>query len=344
MSILKKVLAAVLMLASVASFAQSGSNAKKKVAVVGFYNVENLFDTVNDPQTNDDEFTPTGENQWTLDRYQTKLMRLSEVISKMGVNTKDLPVVVGLAEVENRKVVEDLIASGPLKGSDYGIAHFDSPDRRGIDVALIYLKSRFKPTDIRKVPFVLPDNPSFKTRDVLVVSGLLDGEPFNFVVNHWPSRRGGEEQSAGLRSNVAKVTRSVVDGILKKTPSAKVVVMGDFNDNHTDSSIVKGLCSVAQESEVNAKTLFNPMINIYKSGKGTLPYKGEWFLFDQFMLTKDAVKSAKGYRYQSAKVVDDDFLKEKEGKFAGSPFRTYAGKRYLGGYSDHFAVKLTLTK
>lgn len=310
-------------------------------ATVAFYNVENLFDTEDDPKTNDEEFTPTGANEWTPQRYAAKLKNLATVISQLG--NGGFPAVVGLAEVENRKVVEDLIATKPLASESYGIVHFDSPDARGIDVALIYLKGRFKPTKSFTVPFANPSDPKFKTRDVLVVSGRLDGEMVHFVVNHWPSRRGGDE-SATLRGGAAQVARSAVDAILKKDKDAKVIVMGDLNDNPTDESLVEGLKAKGQATDIKRDELFNPMVNIYKSGIGTLPYKGEWNLFDQLIVTPSLLKATHGYKFEFARVYSPDFIKEQDGKYAGSPFRSYAGKKYLGGYSDHFPVYMVVTK
>lgn len=314
-----------------------------KSATVAFYNVENLFDTENDPKVNDDEFTPTGANLWTLDRYAAKLKNLASVIGQIGDGKGGFPVAVGLAEVENRKVVEDLIATSPLSDAKYGIVHFDSPDIRGIDVALIYLKNRFKPVRTYAVPFVNAEDPNFKTRDVLVVSGKLDGELVHFVVNHWPSRRGGDE-SATLRGGAASNTRSAVDAILKKDPKAKVIVMGDLNDNPTDESLLKELKAKGTTNGLAKDELYNPMVSLFESGIGTLPYKGAWNLFDQFIVTQGFLNAAKGFKFDYAKVYSPEFLKEKEGKYAGNPYRTYAGKKYLGGYSDHFPVYMTISR
>lgn len=317
-----------------------------KIACIGFYNLENLYDTLNDPNKNDEEFTPEGTNKWSGDRYKKKLIALSEVISQIGSEyVKGGPMIMGFSEVENKQVVEDLINTPLLKPMNYGIAHFDSPDRRGVDVALIYQKSLFTVTNSIAVPLHMADT-SFRTRDQLVVSGIFDGEPLHIIVNHWPSRSGGEKKSAPKRNAAALLCKSIADSLTKADSNAKIIIMGDLNDDPMNKSLTTFLKAKSDQKLTNKGDLFNPMYNMYKKdGIGSLAYRDKWNLFDQIIVSYPLLGDAsKSYKFFKAYVFNKPFLMQKEGAFKGYPLRTFAGGVYLGGYSDHFPSYIFLVK
>ena len=318
-----------------------------KVGCIAFYNLENLFDTINDPKINDDEYTPDGKNSWTDERYKTKLKNMSEVISQIGDEyVKGGPVILGLSEVENKQVVEDLISTSALKSSNYGIVHYDSPDRRGIDVALIYQKDHYKVLNSTHVKLSIPDKPDFASRDQLVVYGSFDGEPLYVIVNHWPSRSGGEKKSAPLRNAAGDLCKSIVDSIQEIDKNAKIIIMGDLNDDPNDNSLLKHLKTKSDINKTDTKDLFNPMFNMLKKdGIGSLAYQDKWNLFDQIIVSGTLLGSDKTtYKFYKAKVFNKNFLLQKEGAYAGYPLRTHAGGVYMGGYSDHFPVYIFIMK
>ncbi|HAS46274.1 MAG TPA: endonuclease [Microscillaceae bacterium] len=318
------------------------AQAKYQKRCIAFYNVENLFDTVDDPEKRDEEFLPSGRKQWDADRYAKKLDKLSLVLSKLG---EEPPAVIGLCEVENKQVVEDLVKTKHLKKYNYKIVHYPSPDRRGIDVALIYRPEYFKVTSSKSYRLTDKNQPDFITRDQLLVTGEFDGDEMHLIVNHWPSRYGGKERSAPRRMLAAKLSRRVADSLLNANRNAKLIVMGDLNDNPNDPSLTQGLKAFAKRPK--GKNLYNAMAPLYKKGIGSLRYRDEWFLFDQIIVSKALVKGSKSqYRYlsKSAKVYAPEMLKQKEGRYKGYPDRTYAGRRYLGGFSDHFPVFIYIGK
>ncbi|NTW34164.1 MAG: endonuclease/exonuclease/phosphatase family protein, partial [Bacteroidetes bacterium] len=221
-----------------------------------------------------------------------------------------------------------------------------SPDRRGVDVALIYQKEHFKVLNSNHVKLSISGNPGFASRDQLVVSGIFDGEPLYLIVNHWPSRSGGEKKSAPLRNAAADLCKSIVDSIQKIDENAKIIIMGDLNDDPVNNSIVKHLKAKSEISKTMPKDLYNPMYNLFKKdGIGSLAYKDKWNLFDQIIVSGTLLGSDKlTYKFYKAKVFNKNFLLQKEGAFAGYPFRTYAGGVYLGGYSDHFPPYIFIVK
>ncbi len=316
-----------------------------KIGCIAFYNLENLFDTIDSPDTNDEEFTPSGSKNWTGKRYNEKLQNMANVISQIGNEyVPGGPSVIGVSEIENRAVLEALINTPKLKPLNYEIIHYNSPDERGVDVALLYRPGYYKVTNSRAVKVKLPDTTDY-TRDILVVSGLFDGEPMHFLVSHWPSRWGGEKRSKPLRITAAKVTRFVVDSILHKEPDAKIIIMGDFNDNPTDESIEEHLKAKGKISDIKKDELYNIMAERYKKGIGTTAYKDSWSLFDQLIITKSLLGEDKStYKLFKAKIFKKNFLIQNKGRFEGYPMRTFAGGNYLGGYSDHFPVYLFIIK
>lgn len=319
---------------------------RTKLATIAFYNTENLYDTIDQPNVDDTEFTPGAPSKWNTTRYQLKLQHLSEVISKIGVDeVGELPLAIGLAEVENRGVIEDLIHTPKLKSANYGIVHFDSPDKRGIDVALIYRQDLFMVTATHKAPLHVDSLPTFFTRDQLVVSGIFDNKPLHFIINHWPSRMGGEERSAPLRNAAARLCRSLADSLMKIDPKAKIIIMGDLNDDPTNESITKYMHAQSSKHATRRGDLFDPMIKLFSDGKGTLEYKGKWNLFDQFIVSYGLVSAPKKeYHFLAGNVYKEQYLLEQVGQYKGTPWRTYAGTKYLGGYSDHLPSYILIEK
>lgn len=323
------------------------SQTKSKSILVAFYNVENLFDTINDPKFDDEEFLPGGNNKWNTEKYRIKLENVSKVLQDIAVaNGNNCLTVVGLCEVENKEVLEDLINTPKLKSCNFGIVHYDSRYRRSVDVALIYQKDRMVVVNSKAYPLIMPNDTSFNTRDQLLVSGIIDGELMHFIVNHWPSRRGGEERSAPLREAAAKLCRSIVDSIYKTDSSAKIIIMGDLNDDPTNKSIMVHLNAKPTKEKTKKGDLYNPMYEIFvKKGIGTLAYNDKWNMFDQLIISHSLLdKENKGYKFKKAAVFNASYLLQKEGQFAGYPFRTYVGNKFIGGYSDHFPSYIILTK
>lgn len=298
-----------------------------------------------------DEFSPSGKKVWTQERYERKLNNLSEVIEKLGKEeTGTAPVIVGLCEVENRKVVEDLVSQPALKPYDYGVAHFNSFDARGVDVALIYQKSRFSVTDAR--PYVVEtfndDGSRSYTRDILRVTGLLDGEEITFLVNHWPSRSGGEKATIHKRQKAAEVMKGIYDEIRAENPNAKIISMGDFNDDPVSPSIKKTLGAKGDKGKVRDSDILNLMEPMFKKGMGTLAYRDSWNLFDQIFITGtliDNQKKFESYKVYKTEIFSPNYLLTPEGQYKGYPFRMYGGDTYYAnGYSDHFPVYTILLK
>ncbi len=341
---MKKLLIIVLFsIATVSCVAQQQS----KPLLVAFYNIENLYDTLDDPKFNDAEFLPNGVNKWNSQKYWIKINNISEVIKDIGqTNNIDCPTVIGLCEVENDTVLTDLINSKNLKLCNYGIVHFDSWYERGVDVALLYQKDRMVVVNTKTYRLYWPADSTFKTRDQLLVSGIINGELFHFIVNHWPSRRGGELRSAPLRNAAAQLCRHIVDSIYKTDSLAKIIIMGDLNDDPTNESILIHLNAKPSKEKTKKGDLYNPMYEIFvKKGIGTLAYNDKWNLFDQFIVSYPLIaQETKGYKLKKAAVFNAAYLMQKEGQFAGYPFRTYVGNTFIGGYSDHFPSYILLTK
>ena len=321
-----------------------------KILTVAFYNVENLFDTENDSLTFDDDRTPLGKDVWTMEKYQDKLKNIAKVLSEIGTETsQNSPAVIGLCEIENYTVLEDLINQPQLKDKNYGIVHYDSPDRRGVDVALLYQKSLFTPANSqsRRLLIYELDDPLKRvyTRDQLVVSGLLEGEEINFIVNHWPSRSGGEARSSYKRERAGQLNKLIIDSLHQINPYAKIISMGDFNDDPTNKSIKKVLNTMASKENLEVQDIYNPMEKMIKNGRGTLAYRDSWNLFDQMLLSGTLINSnLEGYKFYKADIFLKNYLVTSTGQFKGYPFRSYDYGGYTGGYSDHFPVYIYLVK
>lgn len=318
------------------------------IITIGFYNLENLFDIHDDPNTFDEDFTPTGKDKWTEKDYEEKIKRMAFAISEIGrKEAGGPPVVIGLCEMENRDVLEDLIKDPCLSHYNYGIIHFDSPDQRGIDVALLYRQDFFEATDAVAHELLLYDQKDQRrifTRDQLVVSGNLDGEKMHFIVNHWPSRSGGEKASSSRRKSAALLNRKIIDSIHKFDPYAKIISMGDFNDDPYNESLSKTLGARTEKNVVQLKEMYNPMAAFSKKGIGSLGYRDSWNLFDQILVSKGLLSRDGGYNFYKASVFNANFLTTPTGQYKGYPFRSFGGGGYSGGYSDHFPVFIYLIK
>ncbi|MFB9051794.1 endonuclease/exonuclease/phosphatase family protein [Formosa undariae] len=313
------------------------------IHTIGFYNLENLFDIEDDP-TIFDESSPImelAENR--SDVYAMKIKNMSRVISEIGLEvTGNAPVILGVSEIENRSVLEDIINDRLLLKYDYGIVHFDSPDRRGIDVGLIYRKKLFTPTATSNYALHLKDEVKgtpIYTRDQLVVSGILEGDLIHIIVNHWPSRRGGETKSNPKRMAAATLNKHIIDSLQSLDPYAKIISMGDFNDDPTNSSFKKVLKTQKKRNKVGLKSIYNPMEQLYSDGFGTTAYRDKWSLFDQILITKPLLETDfSSYRYYKAGIFNAQYLITKTGTYKGYPYRSFGYEGFTNGYSDHFPV------
>lgn len=319
------------------------------IRTIAFYNLENLFDTEDDPLTFDEDRTPGGKDVWTIDKYQDKLQKMAKVISEIGCETAgNPPAIIGLCELENLKVLEDLVDQPALKNLNYGIIHFDSPDRRGVDVALLYRKSQFSPTSSQSRRLMLFEplelSKRIFTRDQLVVSGNFEGESMHFIVNHWPSRSGGEAQSSPRREKASWLNKQIIDSLFALNPYSKIITMGDFNDDPKNKSLKKVLNTKGKKEETEFQELYNPMEALLKKGIGTLAYRDGWNLFDQIILSKPFLDADQGYKFFKAGIFNKKYLTTQEGQFKGYPFRSYDYGGYTGGFSDHFPVYVHLIK
>lgn len=308
---------------------------------IGFFNVENLFDGLDDPAINDEQFVygKDPKLQYSPEKYQIKLNNLAQVIEKMG--DRNGPEILGLSEVENATVLKDLVANSRISAYGYQICHFNSPDERGIDCALLYKSSAFTLVSATPIPVSLPDND--KTRDILYVKGLIGKkDTLHLFVNHWPSRRGGSEESAPLRMIAAQTVWNTVSGILLKQPGARIAVMGDLNDDPTDPSVRQGMHGSCTQV-TNVASLYNPFCELHKPDAfGTLMHEGRWNLFDQILISK-TLQSGKGPTLKRASVYKPDYMVLTFGERKGASKRSVVyGKFKEDGYSDHFPVFINL--
>ncbi len=310
----------------------------KNAFTIAFYNLENLFDTLDDPKTFDDDFSSSGKQKWNKKRYLKKIDRLSEVIKQLGIEKSFIPpVIVGVAEVENKKVLEDLVNSKDLKEFHYDYVHYDSLDDRGIDVGLLYNKKLFELINSERFMLYIENEEGKQdfTRDVLLVKGNFNGELIHVLVNHWPSRRQGTEESEYKRIKASELNREIIDKIRLEDENAKIVVMGDFNDNPTNKSI----------QNLVKDDFYNPMQSMMSKKKGSLKHKSTWYLFDQIIFSKNFMDTDENqHSFKYAEIFDRDFMKVFKGKNKGKPFRTFIGPWYQGGFSDHFPVYVYLKK
>jgi hypothetical protein len=320
-----------------------------KAGIVAFYNLENLYDTINNEEVDDEEFTPAGLNRWTSERYLIKINRLAEAISRIGEDDgiKGGPAVLGVSEIENRGVLQDLISHPLLKASNYQIVHYDSPDLRGVDVALLYQPRFFRVTSSASPELVIFDENKVRvyTRDQLVVTGIFDGEQISFIVNHWPSRSSGESVTRPRRNEAATLTRHFTDSLLSINRDAKIIIMGDLNDDPVNESLRKYLKASDDPGKLKEGELYNCMYPLFKKGIGSLYYRDGMNLFDQIIVSQPLLgKDYTSYKFYTSRVFNKPFLVQQDGQYKDYPLRTYVGATFQGGYSDHFPVYILIVR
>jgi hypothetical protein len=331
------------------SFSQEKEK-KYTIRTIAFYNLENLFDTINDPSIND-EASPIMELKFNRSSvYWDKIEKLASTIAQIGLDkAKTSPAIIGVSEVENRSVLEDLIKSKHLAQKQYGIIHYDSPDKRGIDVALLYQKRYFNPV-FHEVfnPNIYRNNRKVFTRDQLLVAGYLDDELIHLIVNHWPSRSGGEAKSRPLREKAAYQNVKIIQKIRKKDANAKIITMGDFNDDPINASFKNILKTKRKKKNVGKNDIYNPYENLYRRGFNTLAYRDNLNLFDMILISSALLdkgeKDFSTYKMYKAMIFNKRFLSDTKGKYKGYPFRSFSNGGYTGGYSDHYPVYMYLIK
>ncbi len=318
-----------------------------KMFTVVFYNTENLYDTENDPDTEDDEFTPEGNKKWNSEKYLKKLKDLSTVFR--SINSRELPEVIGLCEIENKKVLEDLVTTGKLKKGNYGIVHEDSKDKRGIDVALLYRKDEFQYLTHKSIPVFFKYDTTSHARNILYVKGKTGNkETFHFLVNHWKSRSEGQQVTEPKRIYAAVALRKVVDSIFNFEPEAKIIILGDFNDEPTNMSLHSILQANNKQKNANPRELYNLMYNNHNLNNiGTYSYKGNWNMLDQIIVSQKVISDKKNYHcnYLSGTIYQDKWMMYDNPKVGMlTPNKTYGGDMYFGGVSDHLPVFVVLMK
>lgn len=328
--------------------------------VLGFYNLENLFDTYHDEGKNDYEFLPDGANKWTEARYEKKLHNMATVIRAMADGNKAFHTVLGVSEIENRHVLEDLVNQPEIAEANYQIVHYDGPDRRGVDVALLYRPDQFELLDSESIPFDFAstsirfdmdpqEQADFRTRDILMARGLLGGEMFAFFVAHLPSRIGGK--GSDLRSRGAEIIHERSMELSREYPGIKIVVMGDMNDNPTDESMTVYMKGKENIADVGPDEFFSPFTSMLKAGYGSLAYRGEWNIYDIILVNEPLAKPApgslgiipivKGKYY--GRVFSKPFMTQQTGQYKGTPFRTFSSGTFIGGYSDHYPTYIVVS-
>ena len=333
----------------------------KQNYVVGFYNLENLFDVYDDPVKNDAEYLPDGKNQWTEVKYQKKLHNMATVIAEMAKANGAFHTILGVSEIENRLVLEDLISQPELMQSNFQIVHYDGPDRRGVDVALLYRADQFDYLDSESIPFSFEgtdvpitltkeEQERFRTRDILMVHGLIAGEHFAFYVTHLPSRIGGK--GSDLRSLGGEIIRKHAEKMLEKYPGIKMVVMGDMNDDPFDESMAKWLGAVRNIEDTPKGGFFNPFWQMHADGYGSLAYRDVWSIYDQTIPSETLVNAPEGtLKLQKigkkgyyGVVFKRPFMVNQKGQYKNYPFRTFSNGKFMNGYSDHFPTYIVIGK
>lgn len=336
-----------------------------KIAIVAFYNCENFYDTLNNENTRDEEFLPAGERHYNTAVYRQKLNQLARVIAEMGTDkSADGPALLGLAEIENKAVLQDLVAHPLLRHRNYRIIHYDCKDARGVDVAFLYnpvyftvdsscsfpviVKGHAANTDRKQIEFTPEQEENsfyYHSRDILWIKGKLDGETVHIYVNHWPSRLGGETRTAAARKTAALVCKRHWDSVATYTPGTRSIIMGDFNDDPINASIVKTLKAKPAPDTTNTHALFNPWVRLFKQGNGTLAYRDAWGLFDQIIINQGWLPQQQaGFYFYAAHIYKPEYMTENHGKYKGYPMRFWEGTQVRGGYSDHYPVYIVLLK
>ncbi len=331
-----------------------------KSYVIGFYNLENLFDTVHDDGKNDYEYLPDGANQWTETKYQKKLSNMAQVIAAMKQDNGAWHTVLGVSEIENRHVLEDLVSMPEIADANFQIVHYDGPDRRGVDVALLYRPSVFRVLESKSIPFTFEDSEvqfemtpeeqaDFRTRDILMVRGLLGGEMFAFLVAHLPSRL--IANSGALRSRGGQMMYEECVHLMQEYPGIKIVVMGNMNDNPTDDSMAVWMHGREKIEDVGAMDFFSPFVSMLKAGYSSYYYRGENNIYDVIVVNEPLVNAPKGTlkirpivkKKYYGRIFNPPFMVQQEGQYAGQPLRTFSNGAFVGGYSDHFPTYIVVS-
>lgn len=317
-------------------------SSKSGLYSVAFYNLENLFDTIHDAGKNDFEYLPTDAKKWNTEKYMAKLQNLSKVLSELSRDkVPDGPAVIGVSEVENRRVLDDLLKQPALISTGYKVIHYEGPDKRGIDCALLYNPKQFIPLSHKLVlsePF--EGDTVHLTRGFLIVNGILAGDNVCFIVNHWPSRGTADP----VRVHAARQVKVLADSLLRKDRKLKLIIMGDLNDDPMDRSLA-ALGAKKYQKDVKKGNFYNPWWETLEDkGVGTLLYRGKWNLFDQIVLSPTLLNAKKGLTYDHNEVFMRDYLFQQDGNYKGSPLRTFGGKVWLNGYSDHLPTIIYLKR
>ena len=340
----------------------TSASAYKTSYVIGFYNLENLFDTFHDEGKNDYEYLPDGANQWTEAKYAKKLANMSRVIAAMKEDNGVWHAVLGVSEIENRHVLEDLVAEPSIASAGYQIVHYDGPDRRGVDVGMLYRPEIFKLIATESIPFTFTPSridwsqwtqeemDNFKTRDVLMCRGTIDGEMFAIFVTHLPSRLGGK--GADLRPRGAEIIYQRAMELQKEFPGIKIVVMGDMNDNPTDVSMTEFLRGKETREEMTDEDFFDPFLSMIKAGYASLYYQGGNNIFDIVMVNNALANAAPGTfeitpivkKTYYGRIFTKPFMTNQSGQYKGTPFRTFSGGAFVGGFSDHYPTYIVIRK
>ena len=349
---MKKITTAVLMALIAFASLNFSTNAQKtgtQVAGIAFYNLENLFDTIpNNPRGRDEEFTPNGSRQWNSQKYWEKINNLAFAISNFKTTgTPNGPAIVGVSEIENKSVLDDLVANEHLRKWNLQVVHHDSPDHRGVDVGLLYNPKQFRVENVTNHTLT---EVGFATRDQMCVVGSLRGQRIAVIVNHWPSRLGGQEKSSPNREAAARLCVAISDSLWRLDPNIGIIIMGDLNDDPQDKSCSKVLGAKKKIGDAKEHGFYNAFWELLDKGIGTLAYKSQWNLFDQIIVSGNLCEAGpykddnSKWHFWRAQVWNLEFLKDTEGSRKGYPLRTYAAGSYLHGYSDHFPTEIFLRR
>jgi len=344
----------LILLCLVCHYHSSAQAAKDRELMIAFYNCENFFDTLDNPQKEDEEFTPAGKYHYTQKIYEAKQHNIATVIQSMGESKQHAaPAIIGLAEVENGTVLHDLITQPEIARRNYKYIIYDGPDPRGINTAMLYDPAQFKLISSDPIPVDISQTTGKTvTRDILHIYGVLEGDSVHIFVNHWPSRRGGESESEPKRGYAAQTVRRYADSVIKKQLHAKMIVMGDLNDNPMNNSIARVLgcrpVSIVTQhpDQLQSGEFYSPWADLLQTGQGTESYKHEWNLFDQIIISKLFVKSSgsKGWHYDRGEIYKPEFIIDTYKGHEGEPHRSFVGTHWINGYSDHFPVAIYLKK
>lgn len=328
---------------AVQAIAQKHEN---KVAAIAFYNLENYFNPEDNPLTNDDDFTPEGAYRYTDAVFKQKAHNMAQVLSELGTALgADGADLIGVCEVEDDRALQFLVQQEALLNKQYRFVRLDGPDKRGINVALLYRPKRFTLIQAQSIPVSLQYAGGGWTRDVLLVKGVFYQDTVYVLVNHWPSRSGGEAASAPKRALAAAVNKNIVTQIVAENKQAKIIIMGDLNDDPVSPSVLDVLGTTGVAQDAHHTLLYNPWMKLYQQGTGTLCHNDKWNLFDQIILSSAWLQQSKGHwQYYQAQVFNKDYLKTTFGKYKGYPFRSFNGIKWMNGYSDHFPVVIYLIK